>query len=363
MPWSDYGFNGANGLDMALAPIGLTLNGLIKAAKERLDVINVSDTMYNRYANGYYTFYPDNFRAFTVGGDTNRAYVVDTMLGSIVAGGTNPLGLGDNGFITSDSYTLPVFDYSYGHMTTIYDIRYVLDKACEKLENQGFQTVKVPFGTNYEMLTYDKHWLIQRKTIADMLRYYYVSYEDVDLIPWNASNLGDIIVKYKKNEINEYYSSFSDALSNAKTLYEDLSGPTGNIMTIFDFDYYNGQNNIRYLIEEFYVNKETIDTIGSQNVRIRMGRYHEADGVMPIIDMRESVDAIFLSLDFTNPIYLPQYEKTYYKIKFPLTPSAIADYAAPYWGYNNDDAGVSMYIHDYPKAVYDGANTFDLIDT
>ena len=154
MTWADYGFTG---FDMALMPVDFTLQGMFLALKERLDAAGIVNSHYDNFSNGHYMFWPDSDGSRTAL-QANRYNGVESMIGSVFNGH----------FIDSKLSNYFNFYYDSGHRDA------VLDNACDYLNNSGFQTTKIPLFQDWKLTQYNKHWLIQRKVMLDMMRYWFV---------------------------------------------------------------------------------------------------------------------------------------------------------------------------------------------
>lgn len=345
MTWIDYGFDG---FDMALKPIDLTLQGMFLALKERLDVENIVNTRYNNFANNYYKFYLDADGSRT-SQYANRYHGVEDIISSLF-----------NGFFV-DSISSNTFTFYYN------DINTVLDKACNYLFDNGFQTTKVPFGENWKLKPYDKHWLIQRKVLTDMMRYWLV-----DLPESWTSGTPKLAFTYQRSTYDYNNPIYQDTLQDVflnldeiKIMLAPWSSP--NILPLFYVNKSYRYDVGRYgyycqgILHDIYIEKNFADSVinthNDSNVRVKF--YNSGYDDVNIFNGRILLQDILLNDTYTFTDY-----GTFYKMNFPYSFNDLVDIVldnAAYFeehGYMFEQMAAKQYLYQ----VKDGADSFQFLD-
>ena len=349
MAWVDYGFTG---FDMALMPVDFTLQGMFLALKERLDAAGIVNSHYDNFSNGHYMFWPDADGSRTAN-QASRYNGVELIISSLFNGY----------FIDSKLSNYFNIDYTSGNKNAM------LDKACDFLNDNGFPTTKIPFNENWKLKPYNKHWLIQRKVLINMLRYWLVQLPE----SWTSGSGDKILIEFqdtpKDGNDPIYQDTLADVFTNLSQTKTRISPwSSSNVLPLF---YVNKQ--YRYdvskygyycqaILNNLYIDKTFVDNaITAHNdsdlrLRIQSNQYDDVN----VFDGKFLLQNFLLNNTYTFPNY-----GTFYKINFPYSTDDLIDIILDNesyldnHGYMNEQMSAGSYLYQ----VGDGANSFQFLDT
>ncbi len=339
MPWSDFGFNGANGLDMALMPLWHTFHGMFKAIKERYDA-TISNGTANELFNGVYTNYTDQYY---LSQGRRRVYVTPNVIGDV-----DSLCRGLASSHSNDGLYAYYVESNDVHAVRMDNYDSILDKACNILNSRGFTTTKIPFNFTHALLKHDKHWLIQRKTYLDLFRY-----------ALRYMNLGAYLPVYGyQTSQNTGYNSLTESLADLSPVQYAYNSFFG--WSVLFYNYY-GNHVFSTLIDSLYIEKNAVDNYSAlyhfTAPRAGIHYFDEANGE-EIHDMYSSLCYPILDMTRTYSITVEGETKDYYKVNLPFSRQDIIDAL-----YRHENQFYEIYLYtSYLCNITDGATIFDCFD-
>lgn len=348
MAWADYGFTG---FDMALTSVDFTLQGMFLALKERLDAAGIVNSHYNNFSNGHYMFWPDSDGSRTAS-QANRYNGVESMIGSVFNGH----------FIDSKLSNYFNFSYDSGYRDT------VLDNACDYLNNSGFQTTKIPLFQDWKLTQYNKHWLIQRKIMLDMMRYWLVELTET----WTGGG-SKILMEWQDTPRSGTGYAYQDTLQD---VFNNLGSPkialapwsSTNILPLFylNKEYRYDVSKYGYycqaILNNLYIEKTFFDNLVSSynDSDIRLKIVSNSYDNLNIFNGRFLLQNAILdnTYNFTN-------YGTFYKINFPYSTNELIDIILDNESYfdTHGEMYEQMAADTHFYQVKDGVDSFQFLDS